>query len=74
MPYAAHQCVLQEIRESHAHGRALYGLVQLCEAAQETEGTFARDGGRFEQYALVHNALGRNDQCELAEAGAARTL
>ena len=36
--YAADKCVLQEIREPHAHGRALYGLVQLREAAQEPEG------------------------------------
>jgi hypothetical protein len=33
--YPAHQCVLKEIREPHAYGRALYGLVQLREVAQE---------------------------------------
>jgi hypothetical protein len=36
--YAAHQCVLKEIREPHAHGCALYGLVQLREAAQSLKG------------------------------------
>src|SRR5947208_3001300 len=29
----ADECVLQEIRKPHAHGRALYGLVQLRETA-----------------------------------------
>jgi hypothetical protein len=36
--HPAHQCVLEDIREPQAHGRALYSLVQLREAAQEPEG------------------------------------
>ena len=36
--HAADQCVLEEIREPHAHGRALHRLVQLREAAQDAEG------------------------------------
>ncbi len=46
--YAAYQCVLKEIREPHAHGRALHRLVQLREAAQEPKGYLACYGCRIE--------------------------
>ena len=38
----------------HAHDRALHRLVQLREAAQEPDGPFARDGGRYQRDALEH--------------------
>jgi hypothetical protein len=52
------KCVLEEIREPHAHGRALYGLVQLREAAQEPEGALAGDGRRSQQDPLEHGGPG----------------
>ena len=40
---------------SHAHDRALQRLVQLREAAQEPDGPFARDGGRYQRDALEND-------------------
>ena len=35
----------KKLRKPRPHGRALYGLVQLREAAQDAKGYFSRDGG-----------------------------
>jgi hypothetical protein len=40
---------------AHMHMIALYRLLKLREAAQEPEGPFARDGGRYQRGALEHD-------------------
>jgi len=72
--HAAHQCVLQEIREPHAHGRAVHGLVQLREAAQVAKGPLAGHGCGHQPDALEHDEPGRNDRRELAETRPTRAI
>ena len=43
--HAAHQCVLQEVREPHAHGRALHRLVQLQPHPQDATRHPGHGGG-----------------------------
>src|SRR5262249_41645362 len=52
----------------YAHGRALYGLVQLREAAQELERSLARAGGWSQLDPLEHHGSGGNDRRDVAEA------
>jgi hypothetical protein len=54
--------------ENHMHMVALYGLVQLHEAAKEPKGAFACNGRRSERHALVNERSGRNGRCALAQA------
>jgi hypothetical protein len=72
--YPADRCVLKEIREPHAHGCALYGLVQLREAAQEPKGAFARCGRWYQPDPLEHDWPCRDGRCGPAKSSAARTI
>jgi hypothetical protein len=57
----------KKIREPHAHGRAVHGLVQLREAAQVAKGSLASHGSWHQPDALEHDGLGRNDRRKFAE-------
>ena len=60
--------------ENHMHMVALYTVWYKREAAQEPQGSVARDGGRHQSDALEHDGPGRNDRCEFAETRPARAI
>ncbi len=60
--HPAHQCVLKEDREPHAHGRALHGLVQLRADPQDAEND-PGDGRR-----RVETLWSMDDLCEKMDA------
>src|SRR6516164_791050 len=61
-------------RAAHRYGRALYGLVQLRETAQEPWRPVARDGGWHLPNALEHDGACRDDRYDAAEGRPARPL
>jgi hypothetical protein len=53
----------------HAHGRALYHLVQLSEAAQESKGSFAYYGIWIERHTLVNDGMAEMIDADLPKQG-----
>ena len=71
--HAADQCVLQEVREPHAHGRALHPLVQLHPHPQDAA-RHPRHGSRSERDRAGHGRPGADHGRAGAEARPARSL